>query len=199
VAGHSAAADRNKDPILEVLAKWVKPGERVLELASGTGQHVVHFAAALPLVDFQPTEKDETGLAELVVALVTADLPNLRPPLVLDVMADWPAMEPMDALLCINMIHIAPWSATAALFAGAARALNSSGSGRVLLYGPYRERGLHTAPSNEAFDAWLKQRDPRSGVRDLEEVTAVAALHGFQRDLLIKMPANNLCVGFRRA
>ncbi len=197
MSGHSAAAERNKEPILEVLTPFLAPGMSVLEVASGTAQHVIHFARALPQVEFQPTEKDTTGLAELVVAMVTAGLSNIRSPLVLDVQADWPRVGPFDVLVCINMIHIAPWPATDALFAGAARTLKSDG-GRVLLYGPYREAGLHTAPSNETFDAWLKQRDSRSGVRDLDEVTSVAAKHGFSRDTVIKMPANNLCVGFVR-
>jgi cyclopropane fatty-acyl-phospholipid synthase-like methyltransferase len=198
MSSHSAAAERNKGPILEVLRTLVSPGDRVLEIASGTGQHVVHFAQSLPEVEFQPTEKDTTGLAELVVALVSAGLPNIRSPLVLDVQSDWPTVDAVEAIVCINMIHIAPWSATNDLFAGAGRVLNPQRSGRVLLYGPYREEGVHTAPSNEVFDAWLRQRDARSGVRDLEEVTAVAQRHGFERTTLIKMPANNLCVGFER-
>lgn len=198
MSGHSAAAERNKDPILELLRTLVSPGDRVLEIASGTGQHVVHFAQGLPEVEFQPTEKDSTGLAELVVALVTAGLPNIRSPLVLDVQSAWPTIETVDAIVCINMIHIAPWEATTDLFAGAARVLNPSRPGRILLYGPYTEGGVHTAPSNEAFDAWLRQRDARSGVRDLDEVTEVAQTYGFARSLVAKMPANNLCVGFER-
>jgi len=198
VSSHSAAAERNKGPILEVLAPLVQPGYSVLEIASGTGQHVLHFAAALPDVDFQPTERDSTGLAELVVAMLAGGVNNVRPPLVLDVEAAWPRLPLFDAIVCINMIHIAPWSATDALFAGAARVLSMTGPGRVLLYGPYREMGAHTAESNVAFDAWLRQRDARSGVRDLEAVTAVAEQHGFRRDVLVRMPANNLCVGFVR-
>jgi len=198
VSAHSAAAERNKGPILEVLAPLVRPGHHVLEIASGTGQHVLHFAAALPDVEFQPTERDSTGLAELVVAMLTAPATNVRPPLVLDVEAEWPRLPAFDAIVCINMIHIAPWSATDALFAGAARVLSATGPGRVLLYGPYREMGGHTAESNATFDAWLRQRDARSGVRDLEAVTAVAERNGFRRDLLVRMPANNLCVGFVR-
>jgi SAM-dependent methyltransferase len=197
VSAHSAAAERNKGPILDVLASLIRDGDEVLEIASGTGQHVVHFAAALPAVQFQPTERDATGLAELVVALLTAGVGNVRPPLVLDVEARWPQLPTFDALVCINMIHIAPWTATDALFAGAGRVLKPTG--RVLLYGPYREGGVHTAPSNETFDAWLRHRDPLSGVRDLEAVTDVAAEHGFERNLLVRMPANNLCVGFARA
>lgn len=198
MSGHSAAAERNKGPILEVLRTLLSPGDCVLEIASGTGQHVLHFAQELPDVEFQPTEKDITGLAELVVALVAAGSKNILSPLVLDVQSEWPTMKTVDAIVCINMIHIAPWSATNDLFAGAARVLNPSRPGRILLYGPYREGGIHTAPSNEAFDAWLRQRDARSGVRDLDEVTAMAQAHGFARSAVIKMPANNLCVGFER-
>jgi cyclopropane fatty-acyl-phospholipid synthase-like methyltransferase len=197
VAGHSASADRNKDPILEVLAPLLSAGQRVLEVASGTGQHVIHFARAVPDVEFWPTEKDAEGLAELVVALMETPLANVRPPLVLDVLTAWPSIEPVDLVLCINMIHIAPWEATQALFCGAERLLHRA-RGRVLLYGPYREGGVHTAPSNADFDQWLRQRDAKSGVRDLEAVTAVAEQCGFTRDLLVRMPANNLCVGFSR-
>jgi cyclopropane fatty-acyl-phospholipid synthase-like methyltransferase len=195
---HSAAAERNKGPILDVLMPLLQPGHSLLEVASGTGQHVTHFAAAIPSVEFQPTERDDTGLAELVVALLSAPLPNVRSPLVLDVESAWPALPAFDLVLCINMIHIAPWSATAALFDGAARVLRRDKPGKVLLYGPYKEGGVHTAPSNEEFDAWLRQRDARSGVRDLEAVCDVASQHGFARDLLVRMPANNLCVGFSR-
>lgn len=198
MATHSAAAERNKGPILEVLAALLSPGQSVLEVASGTGQHVLHFAAALPDVSFQPTERDDTGLAELVVAVLTAPVGNVCPPLVLDVEVSWPTLPSFDLLLCINMIHIAPWSATDALFAGAARVLRTDSVSRVLLYGPYKEHGGHTAPSNEAFDGWLRQRDVRSGVRDLESVRDAAAGRGFVQDLLVRMPANNLCVGFRR-
>ncbi len=197
MASHSASADRNKGPILDVLAPLLGEGQQVLEIASGSGQHVLHFARAIPNVEFWPTEKDAHGLAELVVALMESPLGNVRPPLVLDVLAPWPSIEHFDAVVCINMIHIAPWEATRALFSGSARVLRS-GRGRVILYGPFSEGGVHTAPSNEEFDHWLKQRDVRSGVRDLDEVTAVAKDCGFIRDVLVRMPANNLCVGFSR-
>ena len=151
MASHSASADRNKGPILDVLAPLLSDGQRVLEIASGTGQHVIHFARAFPQVEFWPTEKDTQGLAELVVALMEAPLANIRPPLVLDVLAAWPSIEPVDAVISINMIHIAPWPATKALFSGAERVL-CNGGGRIFLYGPFREGGLHTAPSNEAFE-----------------------------------------------
>jgi SAM-dependent methyltransferase len=195
---HSAAAERNKGPILDVLMPLLQPGQAVLEVASGTGQHVTHFASAMPAVEFQPTERDDTGLAELVVALLSVPVPNVRSPLVLDVEAAWPTLPTFDLVLCINMIHIAPWSATAGLFDGAGRVLRGDAPGRVLLYGPYKEGGTHTAPSNEEFDGWLRQRDARSGVRDLEAVCDVASQYGFEQDLLVRMPANNLCVGFSR-
>jgi hypothetical protein len=192
----SAAAERNKEPIRAVLADVFPLQGRVLEVASGTGQHVLHFAAIMPSLVFQPTERDEAGCAALAAALATPGLPNVLPACRLDVERTWPPFEPFDALICINMIHIAPWSATDALFAGAARVLHRQAP--LVLYGPFRIDGEHTAESNRAFDAWLQERDPRSGVRDLASVTREADRHGFAREQVVSMPANNLSVVFRR-
>lgn len=196
----SAAAERNKGPILEVLAACLPPVARVLEVASGTGQHVRHFAAALPGVQWQPTEADPARRDELAARLAGAPAVNIEPPRVLDVeCGPWPPSGGYDAVLCVNMIHIAPWSATPALLAGAREVLAPDGAGLLILYGPFLEDGRHTAPSNAEFDQWLRARDPRWGVRDLGEVTALAARAGFERRRVERLPANNLCVVFAAA
>ncbi len=192
----SPAAERNKDPLLAVLRPMLPETGLVLEIAAGTGQHAAHFAAALPHLTWQPTDKD----AALFPSIQgwTVDLPNVRPPLLLDVHnAVWPVQQ-ADAVLAINMIHIAPWSASEALFAGAARLLSDDES-PLVLYGPFKRDGAHTAPSNADFDTSLRQRDPSWGVRDLADVQALAAQHGFRFDAATAMPANNLTVVFRRA
>ena len=170
---------------------------RVLEIASGTGQHVVHFAAALPALEWQPTDADPGMLEVIRARIAAAGLTNVLPPLLLDVHADpWPVAGTYVALLCINMIHIAPESATPALIAGAARVLGDGGL--LYLYGPYREGGRHTTPSNEAFDASLRARNPAWGVRNLEDVDALSGATGFVRTALVRMPANNLSLGYTR-
>ena len=194
----SPASDRNKEPILDVLRPLLPSHGKVLEIASGTGQHVVHFAAAAPQLVWQPTDPDADSRTAIDARVRASGLGNIRPALELDVHADdWPA-TPASLLVCINMIHIAPWSATAALFAGAAQVLAAAASSRILLYGPYREQGRHTAESNAQFDASLRARNPAWGVRDVDDVTAVAAAHGFQRESMVRMPANNLCLVFTR-
>jgi cyclopropane fatty-acyl-phospholipid synthase-like methyltransferase len=191
----SAAAERNKQPILDVL-KSVLPAEGlVLEIASGTGQHVVHFAAHMAALVWQPSDADAESHAMLEHRVDLMQLRNIRPPLTLDVHdLPWP-MSAADAVVCINMIHIAPWTATAALCRGARSILPADAP--LYLYGPFRRGGQHTAPSNAAFDASLRQRHPDWGVRDLDEVTRTAASHGFRLDSVIPMPANNLSVVFR--
>lgn len=192
----SAAAERNKQPIAEQLQQMLPADARVLEIASGTGQHAAWFAARFPDMAWQPTDMGK-DLSQIALRRQEAALPNLLPPLQLDVLREpWPLAGPFDAVVCINMIHISPWETTPALFAGAARVLGDAGT--VVLYGPFREGGLHTAPSNEAFEGWLKSLDPRFGVRNLEDVEAVASGHGFVRAHLARMPANNLLLGFRR-
>jgi cyclopropane fatty-acyl-phospholipid synthase-like methyltransferase len=194
----SAAAERNKQPIAEQLQLLLDPRSRVLEIASGTGQHVLHFAAALPESTWQPTDRDAADLAQIDARRVASGLANVLPAARLDVLqTPWPVAQDFDAIVCINMIHISPWETTPALFGGATRHLRA-GSGSVVLYGPYREGGRHTAPSNEEFERWLQSKDPRFGVRDVEDVDAVAERHGFARTHLARMPANNLLLAFRR-
>ena len=193
----SPAAERNKDPILDAIRSRLPPAGTVLEIASGTGQHVVHFARALPALAWQPTDADDQLRAAAAARIRAAGLSNIRAPLRLDVLApSWPAVD-ADAIVCINMIHIAPWSATNALLAGASRLLRPGNP--LFLYGPYKRGGGHTAPSNEAFDANLRARNPEWGVRDLDDVERCAGEHGFALVEVTTMPANNLMVAFERA
>jgi len=190
------AVARNKAPITEILARHLPPTGLVLEIASGSGEHALHFAAHFPALSFQPSDPDAAALASIAAWREEARLPNLLPPLMLDVMADaWP-IQTADAVLCINMIHIAPWEATLALISGAARILRSNGI--LFLYGPFKRGGEHTAPSNAAFDDSLRAQDERWGVRDLEEVTRAARAAGFAAPAVEAMPANNLSLIFRR-
>ncbi len=168
----------------------------VLEIASGTGQHVVRFARALQGLTWQPTDMDAGCRRSISAWLATANLPNVREPLDLDVRTlPWPVPTP-DAIVCINLIHIAPWSVATALFAGAGLALREGGL--LYLYGPYAVQGTHTAPSNAAFDRALRTQNPDWGVRHLEEVDSVAKERGFDPAETIEMPANNLSVLFRK-
>ncbi|WP_179400745.1 DUF938 domain-containing protein [Burkholderia guangdongensis] len=190
------AAERNRGPILDVLRRVLPARGAVLEIASGTGQHVVHFAQALPALDWQPSDPDTHARRSIAAWIAHTGLPNVREPLAFDVRdASWP-LAAVDAIVCINMIHIAPWAAADALFAGASRALRPGGV--LVLYGPYRRGGRHTAPSNEAFDAQLRSRDPSWGVRDLETVVALGLDRGLDCVEVVEMPANNLTVVFRR-
>jgi SAM-dependent methyltransferase len=189
------AAERNKEPILGVLKRVLPARGLVLEIASGTGQHVAHFARALRGLEWQPTEFDASMLPSIAEWIEAEQLTNVRTPLVLDVGKPWP-VDRADAIVCINMVHISPWQATLDLMSGAARVL---GRGAVLfLYGPYRRFGAHTTPSNEAFDADLRARNPEWGLRDLESVEEAAQRQGFALRDIINMPANNLSVVFER-
>ena len=193
---YHAAVARNREPILSVLERVLPKRGLVLEIASGSGEHAAYFAQALPALEFQPTDAEERALASIVAHRAAANAPNLLPPLVLDVTADaWPVQH-ADAILCINMIHISPWAASEALMAGAARVLPANGV--LYLYGPYRIDGRHTAPSNEAFDAYLRAQNPQWGVRDLAEVADLAKRNGFVLAETAAMPANNFSVIFRR-
>jgi SAM-dependent methyltransferase len=196
----SPAAERNKQSIAEQLAELLPRAGRVLEIASGTGQHVVHFAALMPQIHWQPSDPGTDECRAIESRRIAAGLANIAPAITLDVLGDkWPAPGGFDAVLCINMIHISPPETTPALFAGAARHLAREGAGLVILYGPYREGGRHTAPSNEQFEQWLLSLDPRFAVRNLEDVEAHALAHGFRRIRLARLPANNLLLAFERS
>lgn len=191
---HAPAAERNAGPILAVLRTVLPTQGQVLEVASGTGQHVAAFAEALDSLRFLPTDLSPERFDS--VRAWTEGLSNVAEPRVLDVTQPaWP-VDAADAVLCANMIHIAPPEATPGLMRGAARVLPTGAP--LVLYGPFRVDGAHTAPSNEAFDVSLKARDPRWGVRDLAWVDRHATEAGLQRARRIEMPANNLILVFRR-
>jgi SAM-dependent methyltransferase len=192
----AAAAERNAAPILEVLRGALPARGTVLEIASGTGQHAVHFAAALPGIEWQPSDTDPRARASIAAWREHTGLANLRAPLDLDVRSEpWP-IDAVDAIVCINMIHIAPWESAVALVKGAGTRLSPGGV--LVLYGPYRRGGAHTAPSNEAFDAQLRERDAAWGVRDMEAVEALADAEGLACETRVAMPANNFSLVFRR-
>ncbi|HCN06496.1 MAG TPA: SAM-dependent methyltransferase [Lentisphaeria bacterium] len=190
------AAERNKGPILEVLTGVLPVAGTVLEIASGTGQHVAHFAAALPQLHWQPSDPDAELRESIRRHTAASGLENIGPPLDLDVfMQPWPVNN-ADAVVAINMLHVAPWPATAALFTGAATLLVSGSF--LVTYGPYRRDGAHTSAGNAAFDTQLRAQQPGWGIRELEAVTAEAESAGFDRSDVVAMPANNLCLVFLR-
>ncbi len=192
----SPAVARNRDPILTVLRRVLPDRGTVLEIASGTGEHAAYFAGQLPHLNWQPSDVDPEALASIEAHRAAANVPNLRAPTILDVTAPvWPVTQ-ADAVVSMNMIHISPWAAAPGLMAGAERLLASGAP--LYLYGPFKENGEHTAPSNAAFDASLRARDPQWGVRDLGDVRKLAAGHGFDFVERVVMPANNLSLVFRR-
>ncbi|MBC8733203.1 DUF938 domain-containing protein [Paraburkholderia sp. UCT2] len=193
---HSPSAERNREPILAMLREALPASGRVLEIASGTGEHAICFAGALPGLDWQPSDADEEARESIAAWTAHAGLANVRAPLALDVhQPDW-GVDALDAVVCINMIHISPWSAAQALFDGAGRRLVDGGV--LYLYGPFRRGGAHTAPSNAAFDQWLKSRDPEWGVRDMEAVVALGDTAGLTCERVVAMPANNFSLVFTK-
>lgn len=191
------AAMRNREPIHDILRVRLPGRGLVLEIASGTGEHVAFFAErSAPDLVFQPSDPDAAARASIDAWVGGLQLANVRPAIALDASAaSWP-IDKADAVLCINMIHISPWEATIGLVAGAARILPPNGL--LYLYGPFRRGGQHTAPSNAAFDDDLRRRNPAWGVRNLETVADAAAACGFRPPEVFAMPANNLSVLFRR-
>jgi SAM-dependent methyltransferase len=189
--------ERNKQPILEVLARVLPPRGLVLEIGSGTGQHVAHFARALPALTFQPSEMDVERHASIEAWVADGNLSNVKPPLAIDVTKHpWP-VSAADAVVCINVIHISPWEATLALMAGVGRILPASGV--LVTYGPYMRGGAHTSQSNEAFDAYLRARNPLWGVRDIDKVAEVAGNEGLALEEAVPMPANNFTLVWRKS
>jgi SAM-dependent methyltransferase len=194
---HWPAPERNKVPILQVLKRALPERGVLLEIASGSGQHAAFFAENLPQWTWLPTDIDPRNLASIAAYVEESSLPNLAAPQRLDVCDDaWlePSTTELDAIFNANMIHISPWACCEGLLRGAGRLLRSDG--QLILYGPYRIGGRHTAASNEAFDADLRNRDPSWGVRDLESVIELALSFGLQHRETIAMPANNQCVLF---
>jgi hypothetical protein len=187
------ATRRNRDPILAVLREILPASGTVLEIASGSGQHVAHFAEALQNLRWQPTDVDPSVLPSIVAW--TCHLGNVEPPALLDVTSDdWP-LGRCEAVLCANMIHISPWSACLGLLDGVSKRLGPAAP--LCLYGPFKRDGAHTAPSNADFDESLRARNVDWGVRDLDEVSREAKLRGLVLDRVFEMPANNLSVVFR--
>lgn len=187
---------RNRDAILDVLRGVLPARGLVLEIASGSGEHIVHFAKAFPALTFLPSDPEQAALQSIQAWTQDTGAANVLPPVTLDAASDrWP-LNHADAILCINMIHISPWSATQGLFRTAAKLLREGSP--LYLYGPYRRADVVTAPSNEAFDASLKARNPEWGLRDLEMVSALAQTEGFSAPEVTAMLANNLSVVFRR-
>ena len=190
------AVARNRDAIFAALRKVLPKQGTVLEIASGSGEHAVYFAAGLPTLTWQPSDIDRHSLKSISAHRALAALPNLLAPIKLDVEApSWPVTR-ADAVVCINMIHIAPWSAAEGLMGGAGTVLPAGGV--LYLYGPFQENGHHTAPSNAAFDASLRARNPDWGVRDVVAVAELVVRKGFELIERVAMPANNLSVVFRR-
>lgn len=190
------AAERNRDAIAAVLGQVLPARGRVLEVASGSGQHARYFGSLFPHLEWQPSDGDPAALASIAAWSREAGLSNVAPPLCLDVTADaWP-VDRADFILNCNMIHIAPWRACQGLMAGAGRLLPPGGA--LLLYGPFFIQGRDTAPSNIAFDRSLRTRDPEWGVRQIYEVEAEAGAHGLTREAVYDMPANNVAVVFRK-
>jgi hypothetical protein len=193
---HFPATRRNREPILAVLARVLPPAGIVLEVASGSGEHAAYFAARLPGIVWQPSDRDPTLLASIAVHAHASGAPNIRPPVRLDVGDDpWP-VSAAGAVVAINMLHVAPWSACLALLQGAATVLSAGGP--LVLYGPFKRAGRHTAPSNDAFDRSLRGQDPSWGVRDLEAVAEAAEAANLVLDEAVAMPANNFSVVFRK-
>jgi SAM-dependent methyltransferase len=193
----SPATARNRDPILAVLRQHLPAEGLVLEIAAGAGEHAVHMAKGLPGLLWRPTDPDPGARASIEAWRAQAGAPNLLPAMEVDAQApdSWP-VDQAEAVVCINMIHISPWKATQGLMAGAGRVLAEGGV--LYLYGPYREAGVPTVPSNEAFDLSLRSRNPEWGLRDREAVEAEASKHGLRLAARVEMPANNLSLVFRR-
>lgn len=193
----SPAAARNSGPILEVLKAHLPARGRLLEIAAGSGEHAVAFAAALPELEWTPSDSSAEARASIAAWTGAARLPNLRDPLALDVLDEstWPE-GPFNAVVCINMIHISPWAATEGLMKLAGRVLPVGGL--LATYGPYREADVPLAPSNAAFDESLKARNPAWRLRDRDAVAAAAKAEGLALTRRVEMPANNLTLLFRK-
>ena len=194
-AKFSPAAERNKEVILSVLRDALPGTGDVLEIASGTGQHVLHFAEALPNLRWLPSEPDESYRVPLRNIIEQAGLSNLAPPTDLNVLAAWPDIT-VNAVIVANLLHISPLATVQGLLAGAAKVLVANGI--LHIYGPFKVAGEFTSPSNEAFDASLRARNELWGIRDLEEVTLVAIEQGLQCISIKPMPANNFSLVYKK-
>ena len=193
---YAPATLRNRDFILDVLRDVLPTTGVILEIASGSGEHVVHFARNLPSLVFQPSDPEPDALLSVAAWMKAAEVTNVRAPIVLDASRSlWPIAS-ADGIICINMVHISPWDASVGLIRGAAAILPPGSP--LYLYGPYKRKGFATALSNQAFDGNLRDRNPTRGLRDLEAVAAIAQSAGFSIPDITEMPANNLSIVFRR-
>lgn len=194
---HAPATARNGDPLGDVLGRELPASGTVLEVASGSGEHALLFARRFPNLDWQPSDADSEALASIAAWREENGPANLLPPITLDAAdGDWPVVR-AEAVLCVNMVHISPWRATEGLLVGASRVLGQGAP--LIVYGPFVEDDVPTAPSNRAFDADLRRRDPRWGLRELGAVDRLAAANGFTRTARYEMPANNLTLVYRRS
>ena len=194
--GFAPAAERNRQPILDVLRRVLPPAGLVLEVASGTGEHAIFFSEHLPDLRWQPTDASSEALQSIGAWVDQTARKNLLPPLELDVRSpQWPVTK-ANALVCINMIHISPWETTEALFHGASKVLTAGSP--LVTYGPYRLHGEHTAQSNEAFDQSLRSRNARWGVRDIDDLSELGGQTGFALQERVGMPANNMTLVWTR-
>lgn len=192
----SPSALRNREPIWDVLKTVLPESGTMLEIASGSGEHAVHYAARLPNLIWQPSDPSEKARESIKAWSFEMELTNLLPPLDIDVTSEtWP-IDRVDAMLAINMVHISPWTATEGLIRGAGKLLSSGGS--LILYGPYKQEGREFVDSNMEFDAWLRNQNADWGIRQLEEVAELAGRAGLSLSSIVDMPANNLCVIFKR-
>ena len=194
VKRHAPATERNRDVIAETLAALLPDKGLVLEIASGTGEHAVHFAKRFPNLTWQPSDPDPIALASINAWRADSNAPNVRPAMLLDASAEWPIAQ-AGAVVCINMTHISPWAATVGLLHNAARILPSNAP--LFIYGPFRQRDVPLAESNASFDASLRQQNPEWGLRYVEDITAEAQEAGLRLDQIVEMPANNLSLIFR--
>lgn len=194
----SQAALRNREPIADILRSVLPETGKVLEIASGSGEHALYFAQQFPQLLWQPTDQEDAALASIIAWAEHSDLPNLLSPIKLDAMQpeSWPQIEAVSAILCINMVHISPWAATEGLIKGASGQLGPYEP--FVLYGPYIRADVDTAASNLAFDADLKRRNPSWGLRHLEAVQNLAEGHRFMLEQVVDMPSNNITAIFRK-
>jgi len=193
---HAPATLRNRDAIAAVLGHELPVAGLVLEIASGSGEHAAHFAAHFRALDWQPSDPDPAALTSIAAWNAEAGFGNIRAPLMIDAAkADWPVAH-ADALLCVNMVHISAWAATLGLMAGAGRVLGSDAP--LILYGPFVEDQVPTAPSNFEFDTSLRVRDPAWGLRNVRDVSAEAAVQRLRLTRRVEMPANNLMLVYRK-
>jgi SAM-dependent methyltransferase len=192
---HAPATARNREPLADVLREVLPASGTVLEIASGTGEHAAYFAGLFPHLKWQPSDSDPDAIASIEAWQADSGAGNLLAPVLLDAAGTWP-LDAADAILCVNMVHISPWSATLGLLSGAGRVLPAGAP--LILYGPYRRAGVATAPSNEAFDESLRSRNPDWGLRALEDVVGEAEANGLRFERVVEMPANNVTAVLRK-